>query len=40
MGLINTSIVNPILQGSCCHRAFSILIDGMEWVKHVKKGLL
>jgi predicted Na+-dependent transporter len=40
MGIINTSIVSPILGGSCCHQAFSILIDGMEWVKRVKKGLL
>jgi hypothetical protein len=37
MGLKITLAICPILGGSSYHQAFSILIDGMEWVKHVKK---
>jgi len=38
MGLINTSIVSPILGGSCCHGAFSNYIDGWNELNMQKKN--
>jgi hypothetical protein len=40
MGFKSTLIISPIIGGFRCHQALSILIDGMEWAKCVKIGLL
>ncbi len=40
MKLESTSTISPTIGGSHCHRAYSILFDGLEWAKCVKQGLL
>jgi hypothetical protein len=40
MGLESTLVVSFIFGGFCYHRTYSIIFDGLEWAKCVKKGLL